>query len=66
MQQTVVNSEPLLVTVPQLMKLLQLGRNKIYDLIHEGMPVERFGRAIRFDLEKVRPWLKARSEQPQI
>ena len=61
MQQLQPVTQPLLLTVPQLMQVLQLGRNKIYDLIGEGMPVERFGRAVRFDLEKVKEWLRTRN-----
>jgi excisionase family DNA binding protein len=49
-----VSAGPLLLTVNQVMQRLQLGRNKIYDLINkEGLPVERFGRAVRLDPEKL-------------
>jgi excisionase family DNA binding protein len=58
---------PLLLTVNQVMQLLQLGRNKVYDLINkEGLPVERFGRAVRFDPDKLQAWLKARGQQDEI
>jgi excisionase family DNA binding protein len=62
-----VSAQPLLLTVNQVMQRLQLGRNKIYDLINkEGLPVERFGRAVRFDPEKLQAWLKARSQRDEI
>jgi excisionase family DNA binding protein len=43
-----VKVQPLLLTIPQVMECLALGRNKVYDLINkEGLPVKRFGRAVR-------------------
>ena len=56
------SATPLLLTMDQVMKKLQLGRNKVYQLIsREGFPVQRFGRAIRFDPDAVEAWLKARN-----
>lgn len=59
-----VDEQPLLLTMEQVMRRLQLGRNKVYDLINqEGLPVQRFGRAIRFDPDTLLEWLKARDQQ---
>lgn len=59
-----VDDQPLLLTMEQVMRRLQLGRNKIYDLINkEGLPVQRFGRAIRFDPDALLNWLKERDQQ---
>lgn len=34
---------PLLLTIPQVMECLSLGRNKVYDLIQkEGLPVVKY------------------------
>ncbi len=45
MQET---TQPLLLTVPQVAKLLNLGRTKVYELIGtKQLPVVRFGRAVR-------------------
>jgi len=43
-------NEPLklLVTIAGECKLLNLSCPKLNDLIHEGLPVIRFGRAVRF------------------
>ena len=58
-----VSSQPLLLTINQVMLRLQLGRNKIYDLINkEGLPVQRFGRAVRVDPDALEAWLKARGQ----
>ena len=42
--------EPLqpLLTIADVCRMLSLSRPKIYDLISEGLPVLRFGRAVRF------------------
>ena len=43
-----VSREPLLLTIPQVMKQLGLGRTTIYQLINkEDFPVMHFGRAVR-------------------
>ena len=52
---------PLLLTIPQVMKSLGLGRNKVYDLIQkEGLPVLRFGRAVRISYVALQQWLEQR------
>jgi len=53
--------QPMLLTIEQVMELLQLGRNKVYDLINkEGLPVQRFGRAVRVHREALKKWLEER------
>ncbi len=57
----VVVHEPLLMTIPQVMKTLGLGRTKIYHLIDkEGLPVLRFGRAVRISYTSLQEWIKQR------
>jgi excisionase family DNA binding protein len=56
--------EPLLLTIPQVMKSLGLGRTKVYQLIDkEGFPVIRFGRAVRVSYTSLQEWLKQREER---
>jgi excisionase family DNA binding protein len=56
--------EPLLLTLNQASILLNLGRTTIYRLINqEGLPVMRFGRAVRIHPVHLREWLEQR-EQP--
>ncbi len=56
--------DSLLLTIPQVMKLLRLGRTKIYQLIDkEGLPVMRFGRAVRVPNSSLQTWLKRREER---
>ncbi len=53
---------PLLLTIPQVMECLSLGRNKVYDLIHkEGLPVKHFGRAVRIPYAALEKWLEQRN-----
>ncbi|GCE28148.1 hypothetical protein KDA_36320 [Dictyobacter alpinus] len=54
---------PLLLTIPQVMACLNLGRNKVYDLINkEGLPVQRFGRAVRVSRIDLELWLQRRGQ----
>ena len=53
--------DSLLLTIPQVMKQLRLGRTKIYHLIDkEGLPVLRFGRAVRVSYHSLQEWIKQR------
>jgi len=53
--------QPLLLTIPQVMRCMSLGRNKVYDLIQkEGLPVVRFGRAVRISHLALQQWLEQR------
>ena len=53
---------PLLLTIPQVMECLSLGRNKVYDLIQkEGLPVKHFGRAVRVPYAALEEWLEQRN-----
>ena len=56
--------QPLLLTIPQVMRCMGLGRNKVYDLIQrEGLPVLRFGRAVRVSYVALQRWLEQREER---
>ncbi len=56
-------SQPLLLNIQQVAKALGLGRTKVYELIAmEGLPVVRFGRAVRVSPSSLQRWL-ARREQ---
>ena len=56
--------EPLLLTIPQVMKVLRLGRTMIYQLIDkEGLPVVHFGRAVRVSYTSLQEWIKQREAQ---
>lgn len=53
--------KPLLLTIPQVMECLALGRNKVYELIQkEELPVKRFGRAVRVSYTDLQKWLDQR------
>ena len=54
--------QPLLLNIPQVAKMLSLSRTKVYELIAtEGLPVVRFGRAVRVSLAALQQWLDQRS-----
>jgi excisionase family DNA binding protein len=53
--------QPLLLTISEAAKMLSLGRTKVYELIAtEGLPVIRFGRAVRVSLTSLQQWLAQR------
>ena len=53
--------QPLLLNVPQVATLLSLSRTKVYELIAtEGLPVLKFGRAVRVSLKSLQQWLDQR------
>ena len=54
-------SQPLLLSIPQVCKMLSLSRTKVYELIHvEGLPVVRFGKAVRVSPVSLQHWLERR------
>lgn len=51
-------SDKLTVTVHELAALLNIGRNKAYELTKtQGFPAIRFGRRVVIPLEGLRKWL---------
>jgi excisionase family DNA binding protein len=58
------HSLPLLLSIPEVAKTLGLGRTKVYELIAtEGLPVVRFGRAVRVSPISLQNWLERREQQ---
>jgi excisionase family DNA binding protein len=51
-----------LLTMADVCTLLKLSRPTIYSLIDQGLPVIRFGRAIRFSSVSVQRWVARREE----
>ena len=55
---------PLLLNIPQVATSLGLSRTKVYELIAvEGLPVVRFGRAVRISPTSLQQWLERRERQ---
>jgi excisionase family DNA binding protein len=53
--------QPLLLTITQVAKSMNLGRTKVYELIAaEGLPTVRFGRAVRVSPTSLQQWLQRR------
>jgi excisionase family DNA binding protein len=56
--------QPLLLNITQVAKSLGLGRTKVYELIAtEGLPVIRFGRAVRVSYVALQEWLAQREQK---
>ena len=57
-------TQPLLLTVPQVAKLLNLGRTKVYELIvTKQLPVVRFDRAVRVSSASLQRWVERQEQQ---
>ena len=55
--------QPLLLNINQVAKLLGLSRTTVYKLIDvEGLPVVRFGRAVRVSSTSLQQWLDRREQ----
>ena len=54
--------QQLLLTVPEVARLLRLSEAKIYTLLENrrpgGIPIKRFGRSLRISLSELRRWLE--------
>jgi excisionase family DNA binding protein len=56
--------QPLLLTIPQVGKKLGLSRTMVYMLINrEGLPVVRFGRAVRISATSLQKWIEERERE---
>jgi excisionase family DNA binding protein len=54
----------LLLRVPEVAKVLGLGRTKVYELIATGeLPVIRLGRAVRVSVAALQKWVEEREKQ---
>jgi len=65
MQETTQSTaQPLLLTISEVAKMLSLGRTKVYELIAtEGLPVVRFGRAVRVSSISLKCWVESREQK---
>lgn len=54
--------EDTIMTIPELMKFLQVKRNTIYTLRRLGMPTVKIGRSVRFRLDSIMKWLSNHEE----
>ena len=46
------------ITAQELADLLQVTRQHVYNMIHEGLPSVKIGACRRFDVIEVSSWLK--------
>ena len=62
-QKKEVMRHSLLLTIPEAAVSLRLSRAKVYKLIDfEGLPVVRFGRAVRVSAKALEQWVERREQ----
>jgi len=62
-QKKEVMLQPLLLSIPEAAAALRLSRAKVYQLIDvEGLPVVRFGRAVRVPHALLQQWVEQRMQ----
>jgi excisionase family DNA binding protein len=62
-QKKEVMIQPLLLRIPEAAAMLRLSRAKVYQLIDaEGLPVVRFGRAVRVPRASLQLWIEQRMQ----
>ena len=55
--------QSILMSIPEVARSLQLSRAKVYQLIAlEGLPVVRFGRAVRVCRSSLEQWVQLREQ----
>lgn len=52
-----------LLTIGQMARILGIGRTKSYELLREGMPVVRIGRALRISSTSLETWIAEHEQQ---
>ena len=56
--------QPILMSIPEVARTLRLSRAKVYQLIAvEGLPVVRFGRAVRVCRSSLEQWVWEREQE---
>jgi len=56
---------PTLLTVPEVAKLLKVGRNRVYELVaSKQIPSVKFGARLRIPAKALRDWIETRSSRP--
>lgn len=56
--------QPVLLNIEQVGTFLNLSRSKVYKLVRfEGLPVIRFGRALRISSTSLQQWIAEREEK---
>ncbi|MGB8347697.1 MAG: helix-turn-helix domain-containing protein [Ktedonobacteraceae bacterium] len=57
-------TQPLLLTVAQTSKVLNLGRTKIYELMKRGeLPAVHVGKAVRFSYAALQQWVEQQTSK---
>jgi excisionase family DNA binding protein len=60
----VAATPPQLLSIPEVARLLSVGRTKVYDLIRkEGLPAVQVGSAMRISLADLHTWIQEHKRQ---
>lgn len=55
-------AQPLLLTIPEVARLLRLSESKVYTMLADrcpgGIPIKRFGRSVRVYSSDLRHWIE--------
>jgi excisionase family DNA binding protein len=55
--------QPQLLSIPEVARILSIGRTKVYDLIkREGLPVVHLGDATRVSVTSLQRWIEQREQ----
>jgi excisionase family DNA binding protein len=66
-QQNQANPQPLLLTIKDVARMLNIGRNQVYKLIYyEHLPIQKFGRSTRVSRVALLRWLEQRGTQKHV
>ncbi len=64
MAKTIDMQQPMLLTIADVAKELQLSRAKVYQLVYfDGLPTVTFGRAMRVRREALALWIEQREQK---
>ncbi len=59
-------SEKLTMTIPELAKALNIGKNSAYALAHsEGFPAVQIGKRLVIPIEPLHEWLRIKGMEPK-
>ena len=62
-QKKEVMVQPLVLSIPEAAAVLRPSRTKVYQLIDgEGLPIVRFGRAVRVPRASLQQWIEQRMQ----
>lgn len=56
----------ILLTIPEVAQMLHIGRSTVYDLLHDGLPFLKLGRATRISSQSLYRWIEQRERTATV